>query len=103
MEKVLNLLNDIEEKANSIVDHTSVEKKALYNSLTKDMKKLDEEISSKTQEKLDVIRRKMDKEIVESKKEMLTSFDRHLNKLESDYQKNHDAYVETVFQKIIRE
>lgn len=103
MEKVINLLNDIEEKATSIVDHTSVEKKALYKQLTKDMEKLDNQISGETQKKLDVIRTKMNQEIEDAKKDLVRTFEEHMNQMEDDYQKNHETYVDSVFQKIISE
>ncbi|MFA9463472.1 MAG: hypothetical protein ACERKN_04195 [Velocimicrobium sp.] len=106
MEKVLNILSDlngIEEKATAIVDHTSIEKKALYKQLTEDINKLDEAISADTKQKLDVMRAKMNVEIEAAKKELLTSFDEDMSRIESDYKKNHDNYVETVFQKIINE
>lgn len=101
MEKVINLLYDIEEKANAIVNHTSVEKKALYDQMTKDTMKLDAEKSKETQEKLDVIRTKMNKEIAAEEKTLEESFQQHLAALEDGYKTNHDAFVESVFQKII--
>jgi len=106
VEKVVNILNDlndIDEKATAIVDHTSIEKKELYKQLSEDIHKLDEEISKDTDEKLDVIREKMNLEIEEAKKGLLASFEQDMNKIESDYKKNHTTYVETVFQKIIKQ
>lgn len=104
MEKVLNVLNDlnnIDEKAAAIIEHTNVEKKELYKQLTEDMKKLDEEISKVTEKKLSSSRDKLNLEIDEAKKGLLASFEQDMSKLDSDFQKNHDTYVETVFQKII--
>ncbi|MEG1991992.1 MAG: hypothetical protein RR056_01280 [Acetivibrio sp.] len=103
MEKVINLLNDIEEKATSIVDHTSVEKKVLYQQLAKDIQKLDDHISKETQTKLDVIRQKMNGEMEEAKIDLHSSFEKNMKHLESDYSKNHDIYTETIFQHIINE
>ncbi len=106
MEKVVNILNDlndIDEKATAIVDHTSIEKKELYKQLSEDIHKLDEELSKDTDKKLDVIREKMNLEIEEAKKGLLASFEQDMSKIESDYKKNHTTYVETVFQKIINQ
>lgn len=106
MEKVLNILNDlcdIDEKATSIVDHTSIEKKALYKEMTKRINNLDESISKETQKKLDVIREKMNQEVEEEKNKLLTSFEADINKLDLTFKTNHDIYVDTVFQKIINE
>ncbi|MDK2808528.1 MAG: hypothetical protein PWP24_1264 [Clostridiales bacterium] len=106
MEKVLNILNDlndIEEKACSIVDHTSIEKKALYKQMTDDIKKLEDSIAQETEKKLEAIRDKMRVEIEAAKKDLLASFEADMQKVESNYQKNHDIFVEAIFQKIISE
>ncbi len=106
MEKVVNILNDlnnIDEKATAIVDHTSIEKKELYKQLSEDIHKLDDEISKDTDKKLDVIRGKMNLEIEEAKKGLLASFEQDMSNIESDYKKNHNTYVDTVFQKIINQ
>lgn len=104
MEKVLNVLSDltnIDEKAAAIIANTNVEKKELYKQLTDDMKHFDDEISKITEKKLSSSREKLNLEIDEAKKGLLASFERDMSSLESDFQKNHDTYVETVFQKII--
>lgn len=106
MEKVLNILNnlcDIDEKATSIVDHTSIEKKELYKQLTEKIHKLDDSISKDTQKKIDAIQKQMNQEVEAEKNKLLTSFEEDLKKLDYAFKKNHDIYVETVFQKIINE
>lgn len=103
MEKVFDLLSDIEEKAAAIVDHTSVEKKALSKELTRKIEKLDHQIYAETKKKLDVIRTEMNEGIELEKKELLHAFEEHMKQLETDFEKNHDVYVESVFQRIINE
>lgn len=101
MEKVINLLYDIEEKANAIVNHTSVEKKALYDQMTHELEKLDEDISRETQQKLNKIRDEMNREIEVENKHLSQAFEEHLTALEDGYKTRHDTFVEAVFQKII--
>lgn len=103
MEKVLNLLDEIEEKANAILAHTSVEKAALHDQLNKDMEKLDREMEEKTKTQLDELRQKMNEEITNETKHLVESCNKQLEDLEIAYHKNHDKLVETVFLKIIGE
>lgn len=103
MEKVLNLLDEIEEKANAILAHTSVEKAALHDQLNKDMEKLDREMEEKTKNQLDELRQKMNKEITNETKLLVESCNKQLEELEHTFQKNHDKLVDVIFQKIIEE
>lgn len=58
MKKVLNLLDEIEEKSNAILAHTSVEKASLYDKLNKDMENLDKKMEEQTNNQLDELRKK---------------------------------------------
>lgn len=103
MEKVLNLLDEIEKKANAILAHTSVEKTALHDKLMKDMEKLDKEMEAKTNRQLDELRKKMDLEITNEKQHLIESCNKQLEELEVNYHKNHDKLVDEVFNKVIGE
>lgn len=103
MEKVLNLLDEIEEKANAILAHTSVEKAALHDKLNKDMEKLDKEMEDKTNQQLNELRKKMNLEITTEKQHLIESCNQQLEELETNYHKNHNKLVEDVFKKVIGE
>ncbi len=103
MKEVINLLYDIEEKANAIIDQTSLEKKALHEQLLKDIESSDSEINAATRDKIKSLQEKMSGEIKEEHKQMISNYETLLTNLSANFEKNQENFVEDLFQKIIGE
>lgn len=101
MEKVINLLNDIEEKAAKILDSTNSEKILLQKELDEKIIKLDEEIQKDTEKKLSELQNEINKEIEIEKNKLITNCNKRLDELDNYFTKKHDKLVYKVFQNII--
>lgn len=102
MEKVINLLADIEEKAARIIDRSTEEKSRLYELLTKDLEKLDNDIASDTCKKLSDLQDSMNEELAVERQSLIDDCDKQLQDLDANFSTNHDALVDRVFQRIIK-
>lgn len=102
MEKVINILYDIEEKANNIVKRVNEEKIKLQETLNKDMEALDQSITAEKAEKLRVLKADIDKSLSDEKHTLVDDCKTQLSKMEENYTLNHDTLVNNVFQEIIR-
>lgn len=101
MEKVINLLSDIEEKANKILLQATEEKAALYEELNQQMALYDQNVERETRKELDLLRAKMDEKISSEVSQMSKNSKVHLAEIEENFKTNHDAYMEQIFQNII--
>lgn len=102
MEKVINLLADIEEKAAHIIDRSSEEKNRLYEQLTEDLEKLDSDIAQDTCKKLNDLQERMNEEIALERQALKDDCDKQLKALETNFLTNRDTLVDKVFQNIIK-
>lgn len=100
MEKVINLLYEIEEKANSVVEEAAGKKAELYENYQKELGSLDEAMEQASKEKLEKLRQKMNEEIGKEHQMLVESLNKELHKLEGNYHKNHDKLVEIMLAKI---
>lgn len=103
MEKVINLLYEIEEKANRIIDRVSEEKTVLYQQSLEDIGKFDRKLEGETKKKLNELKAKLDREVEKERQIMIRSNDKLQKDLEQNYKKNHDKFVSTIFHNIIGE
>lgn len=101
MEKVINVLYEIEEKANRILDRTAQEKTKLYNRLQTNLEKLDTDIKQDTNDQLDLLKNNMEAEIAKERFAQTEECNKQLTAMEQTYMTNHDALVEKVFQRMI--
>lgn len=102
MEKVINLLAEIEEKANRIIDRSSLEKNVLYDQLTKDIKSFDKELANDTLKKIVELQDNMFSEISQEKQALLDDCEKQSYDLDNYFNDNHEALVNEVFQNIIK-
>lgn len=101
MEKVINLLYDIEEKANQIIKRANEEKVKLHDKLEKDLADLDMQISKENEAKLNVLKAQADEELAKEKQLLIDDCNKQLSDMETNYKQNHDALVEKLFQGLI--
>ncbi len=102
MEKVINLLYDIEEKANQIVIRANEEKVSLYKKLERDLAQLDQEIADENSAKLEILKTQADKELTLEKQSLIDDCNKQLSNMETYYKKNHDSLVDKIMQEIIQ-
>lgn len=101
MEKVINLLYEIEEKANQIINRANEEKVQLHNQLEKDIASLDTQISKDNDAKLNILKEQADKELVKEKQSLIDDCNKQLSNMDSYYKQNHNSLVEKIFQRLI--
>ncbi len=102
MERVINLLYDIEEKANQIVKRANEEKTSLYGQLQKDMEQLDQEIVLQNSTKLEALKIQVEKELNLEKQSLIDDCNKELTRMEKDYMDKHNELAEKYFQEIIQ-
>ncbi len=101
MEKVINVLYEIEEKANTILERSNKEKTRLYEKMNIDIEHLKAEIKKSTDQQLSILKSNMEKEILEERFILLDNCNKQLSDMEKNFNDNHDALVDKVFQRII--
>lgn len=102
MERVINLLYDIEEKANQIVKRANEEKARLYDQLLKDMEKLDSDIAAQNTTKLEFLKVQADKELNLEKQSLIDGCIRQLEQMDTDYRNKHSQLADEIFQEVIK-
>jgi vacuolar-type H+-ATPase subunit E/Vma4 len=103
MEKVINLIYDVEEKVNRILEQASEEKLHLNEQLQKDLEKLDSEIKSDTQNKINALQEKMNQEIETERQNLIDASKQNLINLEENFNINQETLVSQVVKNIIGE
>lgn len=103
MEKVINLLNDIEEKANHILDRAAEEKKSLNQQMNQKLAQLDASIDAETKTKLDALKARMDNEVALETKVLIEKSNEQLKEMEDSFRKKHDTLADEIFRQIIAE
>lgn len=101
MEKVISLLFDIERKANQIIERANIEKNELYEENEKLIAQMEASIADENNAKVNELMTQAEKEIELEKKQLIENSETQLKDLELNYEKNHDALVNKVFQGII--
>lgn len=101
MEKVINVLYEIEERANRILDRTSEQKAQLYQQLNKDLEKLERDINAETNQKLAVMKKNMESEIIAEREQLMADCTKQLQRMEESYEMTKKDFVDKVFTRII--
>lgn len=101
MEKMISTLFEIEEKANLIINRANEEKIRLYREFEIDAKRMEDEISAETSEKLRMIQTQMDEELKMEKQALLDKNQLHLKDLEIHFINNKTKLVNSIFESII--
>lgn len=100
MEKVINVLYEIEERANRILDRTAEQKTQLYQQLNEDLAKLESDIKAQTNSKLTIMRNAMETEITTERTALMNDCNQQLLSMENNFLTNKDQLVQKVFQHI---
>jgi hypothetical protein len=103
MENVIDLLHDIEEKANQIIKRANEEKVKLQETLKNDIAKLDKEITDDTNAKLLVLKTQMDKDLSTEKQALIDDCNKQLSDMEKSFIQNHNSLVNGIIQQIVSE
>jgi len=101
MEKVINLLNDIETKADKILNRVSDNKAKLNEEMNQKMKSFDSKIQIETNEKLEILRKKANMEVEAELSSIKKEQEEYIKNLEDNFNENCNKYAEEIFQKII--
>lgn len=101
MEKVINLLYDIEEKANRIISRTDDQKNAKRREIDDELSIYESSLSDETNKQIQVLQDQADKELELERKALIDDCAKQMEQLETTFTMNHDAFVERVFQNII--
>ncbi|WFR57483.1 hypothetical protein QA584_28420 [Anaerocolumna sp. AGMB13025] len=102
MERVINLLYDIEEKANQIVKRANEEKATLYDKLQKDMEQFGRDIETGNKTKLEQLKVQLEKDLNLEKQSYLDDCLKRLDSLEADFLTRHTLLAEELFRQIIK-
>lgn len=101
MEKVINLLNDIETKAEKILSRVSDDKARLNEEMNQKMKSFDSNVQIETDKKLADLRKKADKEVELELSRIQKEQETYLNQLNENFDANCEQYAEEIFHRII--
>ncbi|WP_167957644.1 hypothetical protein [Anaerosporobacter faecicola] len=101
MEKVINLLYDIEEKANRIISRTDEQKNSKRREIDHELSEFETSLMDETNEKIQLLQKQADQELESEKKALIDDCAKQMDELENTFTKNHDALVEHVLQNII--
>lgn len=102
MENMINLLSEIEEKANEIMKRANEEKLDLYRKLEEDMKQLDNSIAADKAKKIHALQAQINNELAEEQQALISDCNKQLKQMEFQYEHNHDALVDKVFLSLIQ-
>jgi len=102
MDRVVLQLSGIEDEANAVLEKAKEEKTNLYKKLDSDIKKLDNDLLSSTSNKLADLKKKYDKEREDEEKKLKADCDEKIKLIEDNYKKNHDKYINDIFNNIIK-
>ena len=101
MEKVINVLYEIEEKANKILERTSEQKTQMNDKLNEDLRSLEESIDQNTNQKIESMKQAMETEIAKEHNALITGYKTSLEKMEEKFHSHYDQYISTIFSKIV--
>ncbi|WP_455716826.1 hypothetical protein [Anaerosporobacter sp.] len=101
MEKVINLLYDIEEKANRIISRTDDQKNAKRREIDHELSVFENSLAEETNKQIQALQDQADKELELERKALIDDCEKQIEELETTFTMNHDALVERVFQNII--
>lgn len=102
MENMINLLSEIEEKANEIMKRANEEKLDFFKKLEEDMKQLDNSIAADKANKINALQTQINNELAEEQQALINDCNKQLEEMESQYEHTHDALVDKVFLSLIQ-
>ena len=103
MDTVLDRLSEIEETAGAIVDEANARKKVFARDMEVKTSAFDKELEQETSRRISGIRQKMEADMKALLDKQKADSEDLLKKLETNYDRRHESYVEALFQKMIKE
>lgn len=101
MEKVINLLYDIEEKANRIISRTDDQKNAKRREIDQELSVFENALADETNKKIQFLQDQADKDLELERKALIDDCTKQIEQIENTFNMNHGAFLERVFQNII--
>lgn len=102
MEDVIIKLAEIETAASRIMEDVAEQKKMLAKENEEQMKAFDEEVDSRTQKKLDEIRKDLEVHMRQEVEEQRSEAQETLEKMTKYYEENHEQIAQRLYDKILR-
>lgn len=97
MKKIINLLYDVEAKANHILDTVADEKTNLKLKFEAEEKRFDEQVAKDNNVKLEALKSSMEKDFNERKKEIQNNCQKQLSDMDKKYENDRESLVEQIF------
>lgn len=101
MEKVIDLLSEIEEKADQIIKRASEEKNKLYQELEQNMKSFDKSIEEERTSKLAALKQQADSALEKERQSLIEDCNKQISHIETYYKDNHDALADNILKKLL--
>ena len=101
MEKVINLLNDIETKADKILGRVSDEKNKLNEESNQKMKAFEAKVKKDTDKKLAAIRNNAELELTAELSKLKQEHEVFLKQLDEDFDTNCEQYASQIVDRIL--
>lgn len=103
MERTIERLLEIEEKAALIINRANDEKIRLHDEFEIELDRMEKDINMDNDEKIHEFQVKIDKELDNEKKQLTLKSEKQLKELDELYQKSHESIAQKVFQDIIKQ
>jgi len=101
MEKVIDLLSEIEEKADQIIKRAGEEKNKLYQELEQNMKSFDKSIEEERTSKLAALKQQADSALEKERQALIEDCNKQINHIETYYKDNYDALADNILKKLL--
>lgn len=101
MKKVMNLLYEIEGKANNIIERANDEKIKLHDELDKELDKLDLDIATNNKVKLDHLQSRINQELEQEKDVLISDSKKQLKELNDYFTTNYETLIKKTFNNVI--
>lgn len=101
MEKTIEQLFEIEEKANQIINRATEEKALLHDNFEKEITLLEQSIASENKMKLKALQEQADINLANEMKVLISDSEKHLRELDDINDNKHDFFVNQIFEAII--
>ncbi len=102
MERTINRIFEIEEKARVIIDRTNKQKARLYDEFEQELTNMEKKIAEANAAKIKDYKTRIDKELREEESILIQKSDRQRKELDELYANQHNDLVNQVFESIIR-
>ncbi len=102
MEKTINKIFEIEEKAKIIIERANQEKLRMHDEFEETLAKMEKEISNKNAAKVSEFKSGIEKELENEKKQLIKKSEKQLADMDEQYQKNREELINRIFDSILR-